>query len=234
MPCTTSTSRRASASANPCLTSPYPLRSRRRRTLANPAVVEQLLFAGSHGQPIVINNPAPVAPPTKLPAFINIPARPGLGSPMFRPETPRPSLDSRVYCPKTPRPPNLDSPFFSSDDKNPFVNQLALPIYQPAMIGNGWAPAPEFHYLAPPHPNSPDSGAPFGMDASFGLDPAPEFNLPPIPAPYPAVETYPFTDFSPVPTPKPRGFFDPAVFHWLNNQQIEDLLECQHKPGRFD
>jgi hypothetical protein len=131
MPCTTSTSCRASASANPCLTSPYPLRSRRRRTLANPAVVEQLSFAGSHGQPIVINNPAPVAPPTELPAFIDIPARPGLGSPMFCPETPRPSLDSQVYCPKTPRPPNLDSPFFSSDNKNPFVNQLALPIYQP-------------------------------------------------------------------------------------------------------
>ncbi|PLW17970.1 hypothetical protein PCASD_01454 [Puccinia coronata f. sp. avenae] len=235
MPCTTSTSR--CASANPCLASPYPLRSCRLRTLANPPVLEQPLFAGSHGQPIVINNPAPVAPPTKLPAFVNIPAPPGLGSPLFCPQTPRPGPNSPVYRPETLRPPNLDSPTFLSNKENPFVDQLALPVYQPdspacafpngdgqfagnpgpflvhqAMIGNGWAPAPEFHHPAPPHPDSPDAGAPFGLDL------APEYNLPPIPAPYPAVKTYPFTDFSPVPTPEPCGFFYPAVFHWLNDQ----------------
>ncbi|PLW41288.1 hypothetical protein PCASD_10885 [Puccinia coronata f. sp. avenae] len=258
MPCATSTFCRASASANPCLNSPYPLRSRR-RTLANPPTLEQPSFAGHWGQPIVIDNPAPDAPPAELPAFIKIPAPPGLGSPMFRPQTPRPGLDSPVFRPETPRPANLDSPVFSSNKENPFVNQLASAVYQPgspthplpngddpfvgnlghfvvhrAVIGDGWPAAPEFHHPAPPHPDSPDTGAP------FGLDPAPEYNLPPIPAPYPAVKTYPhrqrvpFTDFSPVPTPEPRGFFDPAVFHRLNDQQIEDLLERQHKPGRFN
>ncbi|PLW55308.1 hypothetical protein PCANC_10564 [Puccinia coronata f. sp. avenae] len=205
-----SSTRRASVVADPQLTSPYPLQSRHLCTLANPPTLEQPLFAGRRGQPIVIDNPAPDAPPAKLPAFINIPAPPGLGSPMFRPQTPRPGLDSPVFRPKTPHPANLDSPVFSSDKENPFVNQLASPVYQAG---------------SPTHP------LPNGDDP---LDPAPEYNLPPIPAPYPAVETYPFTDFSPVPTPEPRGFFDPAVFHGLNDQQIEDLLKRQHEPGRFN
>ncbi|PLW19290.1 hypothetical protein PCANC_18502, partial [Puccinia coronata f. sp. avenae] len=200
-----SSTRCASVVADPRLTSPYPLQSRHRRTLANPPTLEQPLFAGRRGQPIVIDNPAPDALPAELPAFINIPAPPGLGSPMFCPQTPRPGLDSPVFRPKTPHPANLDSPVFSSDKENPFVNQLALPVYQAgspthplpngddpfvgnpghfvvhqAVIGNGWPSAPEFHHPAPPHPDSPDTGAP------FGLDPAPEYNLPPIPAPYPA------------------------------------------------
>ncbi|PLW27721.1 hypothetical protein PCASD_20601 [Puccinia coronata f. sp. avenae] len=234
------------------LTSPYPLRSRR-RTLANPPAVEQPSFAGSHGQPSVINNPAPIAPPAKLPAFSNIPVPPGLGSPLFLPETPCPGLDSPVYCPKTPCPPNLDSPVFSSDEEDPFVDQLASPVHQPArppcpflngdkhllaspqpllvdraMIGNGWANAPPFHHPMSPHPDSPDVGAP------FGFAPAPKFNLPPIPPADPTVDTYPFTDFAPVPTPDPCGFFDPSVFHMLNNQQIKDLLESQQEPACFD
>ncbi|PLW44724.1 hypothetical protein PCASD_05844 [Puccinia coronata f. sp. avenae] len=165
MPRATSTSRCASASANPCLASPYPLRSRC-RTLAKPPAIKQPTLAGSRGQPIVVGNPAPVAPGELLVIF-NFQAPPGLGSPPFRPMTPCPGLDSPVYCPETPCPPNLDSPVFSSDDENPFVNQLGSPVHQPAspprpfpngdkhllanpqpflvhrvMIGDGWANAP--------------------------------------------------------------------------------------------
>jgi hypothetical protein len=168
--------------------------------------------------------------------------------------TPFPSLDSLVYRPEIPCPPNLNSPVFSSDEENPFVDQLALPVHQPArsprpflngdehllaslqpfvvhctMIGNGWANAPPFHHPMLPHPDSPDvNGAP------FGFAPAPKFNLLPIPPADPTVDTYPFTDFAPVPTPEPRGFFDFSVFHMLSNQQIKDLLERHHEPARFD
>ncbi|PLW44723.1 hypothetical protein PCASD_05843 [Puccinia coronata f. sp. avenae] len=57
----------------------------------------------------------------------------------------------------------------------------------------------------PPHPDSPDVGAP------FGFAPAPEFNLPLFPPANPTVDTYPFTDFAPLPTPKPLGFFNPSI-----------------------
>ncbi|PLW58851.1 hypothetical protein PCANC_00351 [Puccinia coronata f. sp. avenae] len=250
MLCAPSFTRCASVVANPRLASPYPLRSRR-QTLANPPAIGQPTFAGSRGQPIVVDNPAPVAP-GKLPVVFDFQAPPGLGP--FRPMTPCPGLDSPVYRPETPCPPNLDSPVSSSDEENPFVNQLASPVHQPArfpcpflngdkhllaslqpfvvhcaMIGDGWANAPSFHHPMPPHPDSPDVGAPFGFAPA-----APEFNLPPIPPADPTVDTYPFTDFAPVPTPEPRGFFDPSVFHMLNKQQIKDLLKRHHEPARFD
>ncbi|PLW43332.1 hypothetical protein PCASD_06148 [Puccinia coronata f. sp. avenae] len=131
MPRATATTRCVSAATDPRSSSPYPLRSCRRRDLAN-LPVEQPAFTGRWGQPIIIDNPAPVAPPAELPAFINIPAPPGLGSPMSCPQTPaRPGLNSPVFRPETPRPANLDSPVFSSDKENTFVHQLASPVYQP-------------------------------------------------------------------------------------------------------
>ncbi|PLW17126.1 hypothetical protein PCASD_23662 [Puccinia coronata f. sp. avenae] len=217
----------ASVVANPRLASPYPLQSRR-RTLANPPAIGQPTFA-----------------------VFDFQAPPGLGP--FRPMTPCPGLDSPVYRPETLCPPYLDSPVSSSDEENPFVNQLASPVHQPArfpcpflngdkhllaslqpfvvhcaMIGDGWANAPSFNHPMPPHPDSPDVGAPFGFAPA-----APKFNLPPIPPADPTVDTYPFTDFAPVPTPEPRGFFDPSVFHMLNKQQIKDLLKRHHEPARL-
>jgi hypothetical protein len=134
MPRAPSSTCRASVVADPRLTSPYPLRSRHRRTLANPPTLEQPSFAGSHGQPIVIDNQAPVAPPAELPAFINIPAPPGLGSPMFRPQTPCPGLDSPVFRPETRALPILtpqsslptSRALLSTSSPHPFISLVAL------------------------------------------------------------------------------------------------------------
>ncbi|PLW54711.1 hypothetical protein PCANC_11676 [Puccinia coronata f. sp. avenae] len=50
----------------------------------------------------------------------------------------------------------------------------------------------------------------------------------------PVSVTYPFTNFSCLKTPNPPGFFDPKDYHWLNDDQIHDLLCRDHEPARFD
>ncbi|PLW50783.1 hypothetical protein PCASD_00720 [Puccinia coronata f. sp. avenae] len=163
----TPSSCRASASTNTHRSSsPYPLKSCC-RALAHMAPIKQPAFVGSHGQPIVIDNPV-LAPAAELPTFHSFQAPPGLGSPILCPEIPCSGLDSPGFRPETLRPANLASPVFSSDEENHFVDQLTSPAYQPAspacafpngdgqfagnpgpflvhqaMIGNGWAPAPE-------------------------------------------------------------------------------------------
>ncbi|PLW55038.1 hypothetical protein PCANC_02569 [Puccinia coronata f. sp. avenae] len=168
MPHATPSSCRASASTNTHRSSsPYPLKSCC-RALAHMAPIKQPAFVGSHGQPIVIDNPV-LAPAAELPTFHSFQAPPGLGSPILCPEIPCPGLDSPGFRPETLCPANLASPVFSSDEENHFVDQLTSPAYQPAspacafpngdgqfagnpgpflvhqaMIGNGWAPAPEY------------------------------------------------------------------------------------------
>ncbi|PLW09449.1 hypothetical protein PCANC_26416 [Puccinia coronata f. sp. avenae] len=50
----------------------------------------------------------------------------------------------------------------------------------------------------------------------------------------PVSVTYPFTNFSRPTTPNPPGFFNPEDYHWLDNNQIHDLLRRDHEPARFD
>ncbi|PLW22829.1 hypothetical protein PCASD_14574 [Puccinia coronata f. sp. avenae] len=50
----------------------------------------------------------------------------------------------------------------------------------------------------------------------------------------PVLVTYPFTNFSRPTTPNPPGFFDPNNYHQLDDDQIHDLLQPDHEPGRFD
>ncbi|PLW36626.1 hypothetical protein PCANC_18265 [Puccinia coronata f. sp. avenae] len=50
----------------------------------------------------------------------------------------------------------------------------------------------------------------------------------------PVSTTYPFTNFSRPATPNPPGFFDPEDYHCLDDDQIHDLLRCNHKPAQFD
>jgi len=46
--------------------------------------------------------------------------------------------------------------------------------------------------------------------------------------------TYPFADISRVPSPTPRGFYDPDDYHRLERHQIQSLLERRPDPARFD
>ena len=60
-----------------------------------------------------------------------------------------------------------------------------------------------------------------------------------VPAANPTVEnrpsaTYPFADISRVPSPTPRGFYDPDDYHRLEHHQIQSLLERRPDPARFD
>ena len=46
--------------------------------------------------------------------------------------------------------------------------------------------------------------------------------------------TYPFAAVSRVPSPTPRGFYDPDDYHRLQRHQIQSLLERRPDPARFD
>ncbi|PLW14476.1 hypothetical protein PCANC_15152 [Puccinia coronata f. sp. avenae] len=50
----------------------------------------------------------------------------------------------------------------------------------------------------------------------------------------PVSTTYPFTNFSLPATPNPPGFFDPEDYHWLDDNQIHDLLRRNHEPAQFN
>ena len=91
--------------------------------------------------------------------------------------------------------------------------------------------APRWRNLSTPS----DSSAPITVDSnSAAVDTANE-GVPASESPAdgpPA--TYPFANVSRVPSPTPRGFYDPDDYHRLERHQIQSLLERRPDPSRFD